>query len=230
MFDFILHVDSRLELLIAQLGPLSYLALFLIIFAETGLVITPFLPGDSLLFAVGALAASGLLNVWVVLILLFVAAVLGDSVNYWIGSHFGARAFAKKNARFFKPEYLKQTQDFYARHGGKTIVLARFIPIVRTFAPFVAGVGKMRYPLFIAYNVAGAFIWVVGLVMIGYFFGLIPAVKENFEYTIIAIVVVSVLPPIVEVLRHKRKYRRSQLEGKTLKRDLEEVLETKDLD
>lgn len=204
IFDFILHIDSYLQQIIEQLGLWSYAILFLIIFAETGLVVTPFLPGDSLLFAAGALAGGGYLNLWILLPTFFAAAVIGDTINYWIGNTFGSRAFRKENARFFKPGYLAQTQAFYAKHGGKTIVLARFLPIIRTFAPFVAGVGQMRYGTFLFYNVLGALVWVVSLTLLGYFFGSIPIIKENFEYVVILIVLLSLVPPVIEFLRHRR--------------------------
>lgn len=223
IFDFILHIDSYLAQFIDQLGALSYGLLFLIVFAETGLVVTPFLPGDSLLFAAGALAGGGFLEVWILLPVLFVAAVAGDTVNYWIGNKFGTRAFRKENARFLKPGYLAQTQAFYAKHGGKTIVLARFVPIVRTFAPFVAGVGSMRYGTFLLYNVVGAFVWVVSLTLAGFFFGSIPVVKENFEYVVFLIVLLSVVPPFVEYLKH----RRSATRGRTSYRAVKKVVEKK---
>lgn len=225
-----MHVDEYLLAIVGQLGPISYLVLFLIIFAETGLVIMPFLPGDSLLFAVGTLAGGGHLNIFILLPTLIIAAILGDSLNYWIGHRFGARAFAKKNSRLFKPQYLKQTEDFYAKHGGKTIILARFVPLVRTFAPFVAGVGKMRYSVFFAYNVIGALLWVISLTVTGYFFGLIPIIKANFEYAVLGIVIVSVLPAAIEVFKHKRKYRKEQIQPEALKQNLEKVFDKQDLD
>lgn len=200
---FLLHLDSYLESIIHAVGPLTYVILFLIIFAETGLVVTPFLPGDSLLFIVGALSGGGFLNIWVSYILLFVAAVLGDTANYWIGHHFGPKVFSKKNSKIFNPEYLEKTRAFYAKYGGKTIILARFLPIIRTFAPFVAGIGKMHYGTFILYNVVGAFIWVTFFTFAGYFFGGIPFIKNNFEYAVIVIVLVSVLPVIYEYIKHK---------------------------
>lgn len=162
IFDFIIHFDEYLAKIIAAFGPWTYAILFIIIFAETGLVVTPFLPGDSLLFVVGTLAGSELggLNIWIAYITLLLAAILGDTVNYWIGHKIGDKAFSKKNSRIFKREYLEKTQEFYEKHGGKTIIIARFVPIVRTFAPFVAGVGRMHYSTFISYNVIGGFIWV----------------------------------------------------------------------
>lgn len=203
--NFILHFDSYLADAIGQLGVGAYLLLFLIVFAETGLVIMPFLPGDSLLFAAGALAGTGLMNIWVVIGSLLAAAILGDTVNYWVGSRVGSKVFARQNARLFKPSHLEKTQAFYAKHGGKTIILARFVPIVRTFAPFVAGVGKMPYGQFLAYNVIGALVWVIGLTLVGFFFGRLPFVKDNFEIAVLAVIALSILPGIFELIRHKRK-------------------------
>ncbi|HET7109559.1 MAG TPA: DedA family protein [Gemmatimonadales bacterium] len=204
LIDIFLHLDHHLAQLIEQFGAGSYLILFLIIFAETGLVVTPFLPGDSLLFAAGTFAALGSFDLVLLLVLLIAAAVIGDSVNYWIGMRVGERAFSGR-VRFLKQEHLERTRAFYVRHGGKTIVLARFIPIIRTFAPFVAGVGRMHYPRFLAYNVAGAVLWVSLFVLGGYFFGNIPAVRSNFTLVILAIIALSVVPVIVEFLRGRRR-------------------------
>jgi membrane-associated protein len=204
LIDIFLHLDHHLAQLIEQFGAGSYLILFLIIFAETGLVVTPFLPGDSLLFAAGTFAALGSFDLLLLLVLLIAAAVIGDSVNYWIGMRVGERAFSGR-VRFLKQEHLERTRAFYARHGGKTIVLARFIPIIRTFAPFVAGVGRMHYPRFLAYNVAGAVLWVSLFVLGGYFFGNIPAVRSNFTLVILAIIALSVVPVVVEFLRGRRR-------------------------
>jgi membrane-associated protein len=203
LIDIFLHLDHHLAQIIEQFGAGSYLILFLIIFAETGLVVTPFLPGDSLLFAAGTFAALGSFDLVILLLLLIAAAVIGDSVNYWIGARIGERAFSGR-VRFLKTEHLDRTRAFYARHGGKTIVLARFIPIIRTFAPFVAGVGRMHYPRFLAYNVAGAVLWVSLFVLGGYFFGNIPAVRSNFTIVILAIIALSVVPVFVELLRGRR--------------------------
>lgn len=199
----ILHVDESLLSLINLFGPSAYVILFLIIFAETGLVITPFLPGDSLIFAVGTLAGGGYIDILIIYFTMLIAAILGDTVNYWVGHHFGSRAFARKNSRIFKREYLEKTSDFYKKHGGKTIILARFVPIVRTFAPFVAGVGKMHYSTFLLYNITGGLIWVTSLIFAGYFLGQIPFVKANFEFVIIGIVVVSLFPMLIEFAKHK---------------------------
>ncbi len=202
--DFILHIQEHLTTFTSQYGALVYGLLFLIVFCETGLVVTPFLPGDSLLFAVGALAAdsnSGL-NVWLAAIVLLAAAILGDSVNYWIGRRFGSwmmRTFP----RVVKPEHIEKTNEFFVRYGGKTIILARFVPIVRTFAPFVAGTGEMDYKRFMSFNVIGAILWVGLILPAGWFFGNIPIVKKNFELVVIGIIVISVMPMIIEIARAK---------------------------
>ncbi len=196
--DFFLHLDKHLAEIISDYGTWTYGILFLIVFCETGLVVLPLLPGDSLLFAAGTFAALGDLNPWLLAGLLMVAAILGDTVNYWIGNRIGPRAFSGE-IRLLKREYLDRTRAFYARHGGKTIILARFVPIVRTFAPFVAGVGEMNYPRFLAYNVVGGVTWVGLFVGAGYWFGNIPAVKERFSLVIMAIILVSVLPIAIEL-------------------------------
>jgi membrane-associated protein len=201
--DFFLHLDQHLSQAISQYGSWTHFLLFLIVFCETGLVITPFLPGDSLLFAAGTFAALGALDVGLVVVLLIIAAILGDSVNYWIGSYIGPRAF-RGDTRFLRKEYLDRTHAFYEKHGGKTIILARFVPIIRTFAPFVAGVGGMSYPKFITYNVVGAVLWVGLFVLGGYFFGNIRTVRENFTLVILAIIAISVLPVLVEAIRARR--------------------------
>ena len=200
--DFILHLDQYLNDIIQNYGIWTYAILFAIIFMETGLVVTPFLPGDSLLFAAGTFAALGSLNVWILWLVCFVAAVLGDTVNYWIGNKIGPRAF-EQDIRFLKREYLERTERFYDKHGGKTIILARFVPIVRTFAPFVAGVGTMQYRRFFTYNVVGAFLWTGIFIWLGYFFGNIPFVQENFELVIVVIILVSVVPMVIEYVRSK---------------------------
>ena len=200
--DYFLHLDKHLGQVIQTYGFWTYLILFLIIFCETGLVVTPILPGDSLLFAAGTFAAIGALRPDVLFVLLSIAAVAGDSLNYAIGHAIGPRVF-RENYRFLKREYLDRTEQFYERHGGKTIIIARFMPIIRTFAPFVAGVGSMRYPRFIAYNVVGGIAWIALFVLGGYFFGNIPLVKENFTLVILAIIFISILPGIIEFARHR---------------------------
>jgi membrane-associated protein len=204
LFDFFIHLDVHLGEIILNYGGWTYAILFMIIFMETGFVVTPFLPGDSLLFAAGTFAALGSLNPMLIFLLLFAAAVLGDTTNYWIGSVVGLRAFEKER-RFLNRNHLEKTQRFYEKHGGKTIVLARFVPIVRTFAPFVAGVGTMRYRKFVIYNIFGAFLWTSLFIFGGYFVGNIPLVKENFEIVIILIIFISVLPMVVEYINSLRE-------------------------
>lgn len=205
LLDFIRHLDVHLENIMREYELATYLILALIIFCETGLVVTPFLPGDSLLFAAGAITAkTGILNVWLLIPLLFVAAILGDNTNYFFGKYLGERVF-KRDYWFLKRKYLDQTQAFYAKHGGRTLIIARFVPIVRTFAPFVAGVGKMDYRKFIGYCVAGGMLWVTLLTLAGYYFGQIPIVKNNFEIVVLGIIGISVLPVLVEILRSRKK-------------------------
>jgi membrane-associated protein len=201
--DLFLHLDAHLVQLAETMGPWLYLLVFLIVFCETGLVVTPFLPGDSLLFALGALCAveGSPLAVVPLTLLLIVAAVLGDAVNYSIGARVGPRVFTSEGSRLLNRQHLLRTKRFYDEHGGKTIVLARFMPNIRTFAPFVAGIGQMRYRRFALFNVTGALAWVIGFVGAGYLFGNVPVVKRNFHIVILAIVVISVIPPIVEYLR-----------------------------
>lgn len=206
LIDFILHIDQHLVEIVNDYQTWTYLILFLIIFAETGLVVTPFLPGDSLLFAAGAIIAKPetALNIGLMWILLIVAAILGDLVNYHVGKFIGVKAFSGKY-RFLKIEYLNKTQQFYNKHGGKTIIYARFIPIIRTFAPFVAGIGTMSYGRFATYNIVGGIAWVTSFLFIGYFFGGLPIIKSNFTFVIFGIIFLSILPPIIEVIREKRK-------------------------
>ena len=199
-FDYFLHVDRHLLDFATAYGPWIYALLFLIIFLETGVVVTPFLPGDSLLFAVGALAAAGVIDVVYILSLLTAAAIIGDNTNYWIGRAVGPRVFTE-HSRWLKREHLLRTQRFYEVHGGKAVVLARFVPIVRTFAPFVAGVGRMRYPRFLAFDVGGGILWVWGFGLLGYFTGAIPFVKENFGLVTIGVILISLLPLAVEFWR-----------------------------
>ncbi len=208
LFDFIFHIDKYLAIIIAFLGNWIYVLLFAIVFVETGLVVAPFLPGDSLLFATGALAGADMLNVWVAYFVLLFATILGDTVNYWIGRYVGPKVFCRPKSRFFKKEHLEKTHRFYEKHGGKTIIIARFIPIMRTFAPFVAGVGRMRYGNFLFYNVLGAFIWVTVLLFLGFNFGGLPFVKANFEYVILAIIAISFSPMIIKYIKHKRQIKK----------------------
>lgn len=208
LLDFLKRVDVYLDQWANQFGPWVYVLMFLIIFAETGLVVMPILPGDSLLFALGALAARDTLNLPILLTSLIVAAILGDTVNYWIGSWFGPRIFRGERIRFLNPKHLEKTHEFFERYGGKTIIIARFAPIVRTFAPFVAGMGKMTYRRFMAYNVVGGVIWISMFLAGGYIFGNVPAVKRNFTFVIIAIVVVSVMPAVIEFFRERAKLAR----------------------
>jgi membrane-associated protein len=209
VIDWVLHIDKHLNDLIGGLGAWTYIILFLVIFCETGLVVTPFLPGDSLLFAIGAIAAADQspLNIWIVLGLLTFAAILGDTVNYWIGHYIGPRVFKKDNVRFLNKKHLERTHAFYERYGGKTIVIARFVPIIRTFAPFVAGVGSMSYFRFMMFNVSGAILWVFLMTLAGYFFGNLPIVKKNFSLVILGIIFVSILPAVIEYLRERRRTR-----------------------
>jgi len=223
LIDFILHFDEHLRNIINSLDALTYVILFLIVFAETGLVITPFLPGDSLLFAVGAVSKSTNLNFVIAYITLLAAAIIGDSVNYWVGNKIGPRVFARENSRVFKREYLEKTNAFYEKHGGKTIMLARFVPIVRTFAPFVAGIGSMTYATFLMYNVAGAFIWVTGLMALGYLFGSIPVIEHNFEYVVIGIVLFSILPMVYEYISHARTRKLTKSEAHLDYQDIKET-------
>jgi membrane-associated protein len=210
LIDLFLHLDKHLSVIIQNYGTWTYLLLFFVIFMETGFVVTPFLPGDSLLFAAGTFASPALgspLNILLLWVLLCLAAILGDTVNYWIGHYIGPRAFSGE-VRFLKKEYLDRTHEFYERHGGKTIILARFVPIIRTFAPFVAGVGMMTYGKFITYNVVGGIAWVSIFTWGGYFFGTLPFVQENFSFVVLAIILLSVMPAVYEVVRDKLQPRR----------------------
>lgn len=204
VIDLFLHIDKNLVLIIAKYGTLTYIMLFGVIFMETGLVVTPFLPGDSLLFAAGALAAMGSFEIAFLWILMAAAAILGDTVNYWIGHKLGRGVF-EKGSKFFKKEYLEEAEAFYAKHGGKAIILARFVPIVRTFAPFVAGISEMHYGRFISYNIIGGLSWVSLFLLGGFWFGNIPFVKENFHYVVIIIVLISVVPIILTAVKNGKK-------------------------
>lgn len=201
--DIMLHLDKYLSIIIQNYGTGTYILLFIIIFCETGLVVTPFLPGDSLLFAAGAFASLGSLNIAVLFLVLGIAAVLGDTVNYLIGKTIGSKLYQKENLRFIKKEYLDKTREFYERHGRKTIIIARFIPIIRTFAPFVAGIGEMSYLQFISYNLIGGISWVGIATFMGYFFGNLPVVKDNFTFVIFAIIFISILPGIIGFIKQK---------------------------
>jgi membrane-associated protein len=207
LLDVFLHLDKYLANIIVQYGTWTYGMLFFVIFMETGFVVTPFLPGDSLLFAAGTFAALGSLNIWLLLILLMIAAVGGDTINYWVGHFLGDRAY---DVRWIKREYLDRTHAFFEKHGGKTIFLARFVPIVRTFAPFVAGMGRMSYGYFFSYNVFGGTLWVLLFTLAGYFFGNIPFIKSNFEFVIVVIILISMVPMLVEAINARRENRQAK--------------------
>jgi membrane-associated protein len=210
--DFFLHLDQHLADVIQRYGTTTYALLFLIVFLETGLVVTPLLPGDSLLFAAGSFAGIGALRLWPLFFLLCVAAILGDTVNYAIGARLGPKVFSYSKSRFFNPEHLKKTHAFYEKYGGKTIIIARFVPIVRTFAPFVAGIGQMSYWHFLGYNVIGGVLWVSICMFSGYFFGNLPFVKKNFSVVVLAIVFISLLPAVIEYLKHRAEAKRKAAE------------------
>jgi len=212
IIDIFLHLDKYLGEIIQQYGVWSNLLLFLVIFMETGFVVTPFLPGDSLIFAAGTFAGMGHFHIIVLLLLLCTAAILGDTVNYWIGHYIGPRAFSG-NIRFLKKEYLERTHAFYEKHGGKTIIIARFIPIIRTFAPFVAGIGAMTYGKFITYNVVGGVAWVCIFTLAGYFFGGLKVVQDNFSLVIMAIILISVMPGVVEFLKERNRGKKAVAES-----------------
>jgi membrane-associated protein len=203
LWDLVVHLDRHLAAFVAQYGTWVYALLFVIVFCETGLVVTPFLPGDSLLFVVGTLAAAGGMDIVAVMAVLVAAALSGDNVNYWIGRWAGPRVFHYRDSRWLNPRHLERTHAFYERHGGKTVVIARFVPIVRTYVPFVAGVGAMPYGRFIAFSVGGALLWVLSLCLAGYYFGNLPVVRNNLSLVIVAIVLASVMPGIVAWLRHR---------------------------
>ena len=203
LIDIVLHIDKYLSEIIQNYGLWTYLIMFTIIFLETGLVVTPFLPGDSLLFAAGTFAAMGVLDVMWLFVLLSIAAIAGDTANYWIGAYVGPKIFHKEKVRFLNKKYLDRTHQFYEKYGGKTIIIARFVPIIRTFAPFVAGIGSMTYWRFISYNVIGGIAWIVLCILAGYLFGNLPIVKDNFSLVIVAIIIISILPGVIEYMRHR---------------------------
>ena len=203
--DVVLHLDVHLQALVATYGTWVYLILFAIIFCETGLVVTPFLPGDSLLFVAGAIAAGGAMDVHMLFAVLALASFGGDNTNYWIGRFVGMRLFTRPDSKILNPKHIERTQAFYARHGGKTVTIARFVPLVRTFAPFVAGMGKMVYPRFLAFSFAGAVLWIGSLTYAGYYFGNLAFVRQNFAVVIVAIVVISILPGVIEYLRSRSR-------------------------
>ncbi|NOT81063.1 MAG: DedA family protein [Bacteriovoracaceae bacterium] len=207
VIDFILHIEVHLDYMIQTYHYWTYLFLFLIIFCETGVVVFPFLPGDSLLFAIGAFAARGSFDFWTISLSLLAAAIIGDTLNYTIGKYIGPKVFDKEDSKLFNKAHLYKAHAFYEKYGAKTIIIARFIPIVRTFAPFVAGVGKMSYREFMTYNVVGAFLWIFSFIPLGYFFGNLPFVQKNFKLVIVAIIILSVLPAVFEFIREKRKNR-----------------------
>jgi membrane-associated protein len=212
VIDFVLHLDRHLFDLCTQYGAWVYAILFVIVFCETGLVVTPFLPGDSLLFAVGSLAAINALDLTTAVVLMIIAAVLGDTVNYWIGNYVGPKVFQKENSRLLNKEYLVRTHQFYEKHGGKTIIIARFLPIIRTFAPFVAGIGSMTYRRFLLINVVGGALWVLLFIPAGYFFGSVPFVKNNFSLVIIALILIPGIPSVVEIVRMQLRKRKTNAE------------------
>ena len=204
LMDVVLHLDQHLQALVASHGAWIYLILFLIVFCETGLVVTPFLPGDSLLFVAGTVAAAGGMDIHLLVLLLIIAAVLGDAVNYGVGHYVGPRIFSHSESRWLNPKHLQRAHDFYEKYGGKTIIIARFVPIVRTYAPFVAGAASMTYAKFALFNVSGAVLWVTSLGYAGYFFGNLPVIKNNLTLVIIGIIILSILPGVIEILRHRK--------------------------
>jgi membrane-associated protein len=204
-FDMLLHLDKYIDLLIRDYGMWTYLIFFIIVFCETGLVVTPFLPGDSLLFVAGTFAALGSLNLMWLLVILSAAAILGDTINYWIGNYIGPKVFQMQNSRVFRKEHLDRTHQFYEKYGPITIVIGRFIPIIWTFAPFLAGVGSMTYGKFLTYNVVGGILWIASFTLGGYFFGNLPFVRKNFTAVIIAIIIISVMPTVIEYMRQRRQ-------------------------
>ena len=212
-FDVILHLDKYLTVIFQNFGMWTYAILFMIIFCETGFVVTPFLPGDSVLFATGALASIGSLNIFILFPVFFISAVAGDTANYFIGKKIGSKIFDKEDVKYINKEYLKKAHSFYERHGSMTIVLGRFIPIIRTFVPFVAGIGEMNYPKFITYNMLGGFMWVILFLGGGYFFGGLPFIKQHFSIVVIAIIIISVIPAILTFIKEKRNGGNNKVDG-----------------
>ena len=227
ILKILLHLGDYLARVIELFGFWTYAILFLVIFAETGLVVVPFLPGDSLIFVIGAFAALGHLNVVLAYVVLLAAAILGDTANYWLGHKLGAKVFKSENSKIFNKKYLTKTEEFYEKYGGKTIIIARFVPIVSTFAPFVAGIGSMKYSVFILYNIVGGFLWVTSLLVAGYFFGNLPIIKNNFEYAIYVIILLSISPMIFEALKHKLQKKKEKAEKPTSFKEIEEVVKKK---
>lgn len=209
LIDYLVHFEFYLDYVVTNYHSWTYLLLFLIIFIETGFIVMPFLPGDSLLFVVGAIAARGSLDYWSISGTLVVAAILGDNTNYMVGKFLGPRIFSKENHRLFNVKHLEKAQRFYAKYGPKTIILARFVPIVRSFAPFVAGIGKMPYKKFVTFSVTGGLLWILSLTSLGYFFGNLPFIKKHFELVVVAIVFISVIPALIEVISERKKHTRS---------------------
>ncbi|UCH53558.1 MAG: DedA family protein [Pseudomonadota bacterium] len=207
LLDMLIHLDQHLSTFVKDHGAWIYVLLFMIVFAETGLVVTPFLPGDSLLFVAGTVAAAGGMDVLLLMTLLVTAAIAGDTVNYWFGSYLGPKVFSRDDSRLLNRKHLDRTHAFFERHGGKTIVIARFVPIIRTYAPFVAGIGSMPYVRFLAYNVLGALLWVISLTLAGFYFGNLPWVKQNLALVIMTIIILSIMPGVFEYLRHRRSQR-----------------------
>ena len=212
IINFVLHIDAYLKVIITQYGAWTYGLLFFVIFMENGFVITPFLPGDSLIFAAATFAATGVLNPWVIFILMTIAAFAGDTANYWIGHAIGAKAYTGE-VKWIKQEYMERTRAFFEKHGGKTIFLARFVPIIRTFTPFVAGVSKMPYGYFLIWNVVGGATWVATFTLLGYFFGNIPFVQANFELVIVAIILISLVPAVIEAVKARREMKKQNAEA-----------------
>ena len=212
IINFVLHIDAYLKVIITQYGAWTYGLLFFVIFMETGFVITPFLPGDSLIFAAATFAATGVLNPWVIFILMTIAAFAGDTANYWIGHAIGAKAYTGE-VKWIKQEYMQRTRAFFEKHGGKTIFLARFVPIIRTFTPFVAGVSKMPYGYFLTWNLVGGVSWVATFTLLGYFFGNIPFVQANFELVIVAIILISLVPAVIEAVKARREMKKQNAEA-----------------